>query len=68
MWTDNCYKDNDFMTFAEFMTRLRKDLDAPNLHVSDIVTPDNEEKYQKYLVLFRDILAQQKIKAKLRKK
>lgn len=38
-------RDSDYMTFYEYLDRLRKDLNEPTLHAMEGKAPDSEEEY-----------------------
>ncbi|NVO88907.1 hypothetical protein HWN39_10495 [Lactobacillus rhamnosus] len=47
------YEPSDFMTLEQFVTRVRKDLNDPDLTFYDTPVPRNEEEYQQELKLFK---------------
>jgi len=48
---NNPYSDSDFMTFNDFITRLRKDLNDSDFFAYDLRAPKNENEYQDYLTM-----------------
>lgn len=46
---NNVYTDSDYMTFKDFLARLRKDIDDPDFFAFDLKVPENEEQYQDML-------------------
>ncbi|KJW12836.1 hypothetical protein VC81_03960 [Levilactobacillus spicheri] len=48
--------DSDYMTFEEYLTRLRKDLNNPDFAVLDDRAAESEEEYQVKLALFKKVL------------
>lgn len=53
----NIYSDSDYMTFDDFLARLRKDLNDPDFFAYDLTAPRNEEDYQKLLSIFKEVIA-----------
>lgn len=47
--------DSEYMTFEEFIERMKKDLNESDFSVIDCAAPNNEEDYQKLLELFQSI-------------
>ncbi|HIW72411.1 MAG TPA: hypothetical protein H9875_07280 [Candidatus Levilactobacillus faecigallinarum] len=48
--------DSDYMTYEEYLTRLRKDLNDPEFAIIDGRAPENEDEYQTMLGIFKDVL------------
>lgn len=48
--------DSDYMTYSEYMTRLRQDLRDPDFSILDGCAPHNEDEYQTMLSLFKQAL------------
>lgn len=48
--------DSDYMTFREYLARLRKDLNDPDFAVFDDRAAESEEEYQVKLDLFKKVL------------
>ncbi|MFD1455191.1 hypothetical protein ACFQ44_05760 [Levilactobacillus lanxiensis] len=48
---DQIGKDSDFMTYQEFIERLRVDLNDPDMTIYDGAAPQNEDEYQVMLGL-----------------
>lgn len=47
--------DSDYMTYSEYMKRLRQDLGDPDFSILDGCAPHNEEEYQTMLAIFQQI-------------
>jgi len=50
---DDVYSDSGFITFDDFMKRLRADLNDPDFFAYDLRAPRSEEEYQDYLRICR---------------
>lgn len=48
---DQIGRDSDFMTYQEFIERLRVDLNDPDMTICDGAAPQSEEEYQTILGL-----------------
>jgi len=48
---DQIGKDSDFMTYQEFIERLRVDLNDPDMTIYDGAAPQSEDEYQVMLGL-----------------
>lgn len=46
---DNVYSDSEFITFDDFIKRLRSDLNDPDFFAYDLRAPKSEDEYQDYL-------------------
>lgn len=47
--------DSDYMTYSQYITRLRQDLGDPDFSIIDGCAPHNENEYQIMLSIFRKI-------------
>ncbi|HIW72409.1 MAG TPA: hypothetical protein H9875_07270 [Candidatus Levilactobacillus faecigallinarum] len=50
-------RDSDYMTFYEYLDRLRKDLNEPTLHAMEGKAPSSEEEYLNAVKSFRELFA-----------
>ncbi|MFD1455190.1 hypothetical protein ACFQ44_05755 [Levilactobacillus lanxiensis] len=48
-------RDSDYMTFYEYLNRLRKDLNAPDFSAMEGKAPDSEEEYLNNLKILKQI-------------
>lgn len=52
---DRMNRDSEYMSYKEFIERLRVDLDDPDFFMFDGAAPNDEDEYQTMLALFKKV-------------